>query len=97
MDENEFEETRQRLQIETTQKQTFQIQYNELKRTVEEVEKSGNESELFQLSGQILIRKNKEEILKDLKEKMEIVDFRIKSSSKSIDELTKKVQSMQGK
>jgi prefoldin beta subunit len=97
MDENEFEETRQRLQIETTQKQTFQIQYNELKRTVEEVEKSGNESELFQLSGQILIRKNKEEILKDLKEKMEIVDFRIKSSSKSIDELTKKVQSMQNK
>ncbi len=94
MDENEFEELRQRLQAETTQKQTLQLQYNELKRTGEEVEKTG-ESELFQLFGQILMKKNKEDILKDLKEKMEIVDLRLKTSSKSVDEITKKIQEVQ--
>lgn len=96
MNDQEFEEIRQRLQLETTQKQTLQLQYNELKRTLEEVEKSEGEPELFQLFGQVLIKKNKGDILKDIKEKMEIVDFRLKSSSKSIDELTNKLQAMQG-
>ena len=95
MNDEEFEETRQRLQIETTQKQTLQLQYNELKRTMEEVEKTNTDAELFQLSGQILIKKDKNDILKDLKEKSEIIDFRLKSSSKSIDELTKTLQEMQ--
>lgn len=97
MNDEEFEETRQRLQIETTQKQTLQLQYNELKRTMEEVEKTNTDAELFQLSGQILIKKDKNDILKDLKEKSEIIDFRLKSSSKSIDELTKTLQEMQDK
>ncbi|MGC8533570.1 MAG: prefoldin subunit [Candidatus Parvarchaeum sp.] len=97
MNEEEFEELRQRLQVETTQKQTLQLQYNELKRTIEEVEKTQEGSELFQLSGQILIKKDKNEILKDLKEKSEIIDFRLKASSKSIDELTNRLQSMQDK
>lgn len=95
MNEEEFEELRQRLQAETTQKQTLQLQYNELKRTIEEVEKTQDGSDLFQLSGQILIKKGKAEILKDLKEKSEIIDFRLKSSSKSIEELTSKLQNMQ--
>ena len=97
MNEEEFEELRQRLQVETTQKQTLQLQYNELKRTIEEVEKTQEGSDLFQLSGQILIKKDKNEILKDLKEKSEIIDFRLKASSKSIDELTNKLQSLQEK
>ena len=95
MNEEEFEELRQRLQVETSQKQTLQLQYNELKRTIEEVEKTEDGSELFQLSGQVLIKKNREEISKELKEKTEIIDFRLKASLKSIDELTKKLQSMQ--
>lgn len=95
MNEEEFEELRQRLQVETTQKQTMQLQYNELKRTIEDVEKTKDGMDLFQLSGQILIKKDKNEILKDLKDKSEIIDFRLKSSSKSIDELTNKLQSMQ--
>ncbi|EFD92840.1 MAG: Prefoldin beta- domain protein [Candidatus Parvarchaeum acidophilus ARMAN-5] len=97
MNDEEFEELRQRLQVETTQKQTLQLQYNELKRTLEEVDKSGEHSELFQLFGQVLLKKSKEDISKDIKEKMEIIEFRLKSSSKSIDELTNKIQSMQDK
>ncbi len=95
MNEEEFEEIRQRLQVETTQKQTLQLQYNELKRTIEEVEKTQDGSDLFQLSGQILIKKDRNEILKDLKEKSEIIDFRLKASSKTIDELTNRLQKIQ--
>ncbi len=95
MNEEEFEELRQRLQVETTQKQTMQLQYNDLKRTIEEVEKTKDGTDLFQLSGQILIKKDKGDILKDLKDKSEIIDFRLKSSTKSIEELTNKLQSMQ--
>lgn len=95
MNEEEFEELRQRLQVETTQKQTMQLQYNDLKRTIEEVEKTKDGTDLFQLSGQILIKKDKGDILKDLKDKSEIIEFRLKSSTKSIEELTNKLQSMQ--
>ncbi len=95
MNENEYEELRQRLQVETTQKQTLQLQYNELKRTIEDVEKTQDGSDLFQLSGQILIKKEKSSILKELKEKSEIIDYRLKASNKSIDDITKKLQQMQ--
>lgn len=73
MNDEEFEELRQRLQVETTQKQTLQLQYNELKRTLEEVDKSGEHSELFQLFGQVLLKKSKEDISKDIKDEMKVL------------------------
>ena len=48
MKESEYEELRQRLQIDTSQKQTMQLQYNEIKRTLEELDKTKEEEGLFE-------------------------------------------------
>lgn len=96
-DEEEYEVLRQQLQTNLSQKQTLQLQYNELKRTVDEVEKSGETDELFEMVGQILIKKNKKDILNKLKDKLDIYEFRLKNLEKSIDEDTKKLQELQKK
>ncbi len=95
MNEEDYETLRQQLQAEMTQKQTLQLQYNELKRTLEDVEKSGEDEKLFEMVGSILISKNKKEISSNFKEKMEILEFRLKTVSKSVDETTKKLQEVQ--
>ena len=97
MKESEYEELRQRLQIDTSQKQTMQLQYNEIKRTLEELDKTKEEEGLFELTGQLLIKKNKQEIIKSLNDKKEILEFRIKTLDKSIDTLTKQLQENQKK
>ena len=97
MKESEYEELRQRLQIDTSQKQTMQLQYNEIKRTLEELDKTKEEEGLFELTGQLLIKKNKQEIIKSLNDKKEILEFRIKTLDKSMDTLTKQLQENQNK
>ena len=96
MKESEYEELRQRLQIDTSQKQTMQLQYNEIKRTLEELDKTKEEEGLFELTGQLLIKKNKQEIIKSLNDKKEILEFRIKTMDKSIDTLTEQLQEITG-
>lgn len=97
MKESEYEEIRQRLQIDTSQKQTMQLQYNEIKRTLEELNKAKEDEGLFELTGQLLIKKNRQEIIKSLNDKKEILEFRIKTLDKSIDALTKQLQENQNK
>ncbi len=94
MNENEYDELRQRLQIETSQKQATQLQQNELKRTLGEIEKTDS-GDLYEMSGQILIKKEKEDLKKELKSKDEILEYRMKSINKSIEELTRQVQEFQ--
>ena len=95
MSEEEYDALRQQLQVEMTQKQTLQLQYNELKKTLEEIEKSADNEQLFELVGQILIGKGKKELSSTLKEKMEIFEFRLKTVTKAVDESTKKLQEIQ--
>lgn len=97
MNEEEYESLRQQLQVEMAQKQTFQLQYNEVKRTMEEVEKSGDGDELFEMAGQILIKRKKGDILSSLKEKSDILEYRLKSLTKSVDDKTKALQDLQQK
>ncbi len=95
MNEEDYETLRQQLQVEMTQKQTLQLQYNELKRTLEDVEKAGEDEKLFEMVGSILVSKNKKDISSNFKEKMEILEFRLKTVSKSVEETTKKLQEAQ--
>jgi prefoldin beta subunit len=95
MSEEDYDALRQQLQAEMTQKQTLQLQYNELKKTLEEIEKSADNEQLFELVGQILISKEKKELSSTLREKIEILEFRLKTVTKAVDESTKKLQEIQ--
>ncbi|MBE5728567.1 prefoldin subunit [Candidatus Parvarchaeota archaeon] len=93
--EEEYETLRQQLQLNTAQKQNLQLQYNELKKTLEEVEKTPDSEELYELVGQILIKKDKKMILEGLKDKVDIIEFRLKSVDKALSSDTQKLQELQ--
>ncbi|MBE5728202.1 prefoldin subunit [Candidatus Parvarchaeota archaeon] len=93
--EEEYETLRQQLQLNTAQKQNLQLQYNELKKTLEEVEKTPDSEELYELVGQILIKKDKKTILEGLKDKVDIIEFRLKSVDKALSSDTQKLQELQ--
>ncbi len=93
--EEEYETVRQQMQASLSQKQAVQLQFNEIKRTIEEVEKSGENDDLYELVGQVLIKKKKSEILEGLKDKKDILEFRLNSLNKSIESDTKRLQELQ--
>ncbi|MCL5009540.1 MAG: prefoldin subunit [Candidatus Parvarchaeota archaeon] len=95
MNESEYENLRQQLQVDMTQKQTFQLQYNEIKRTLEELGRSSDSEKIYEMVGQILIKKDKKEIESSLKEKLDILEFRLKSIEKAVNETTKRLQEAQ--
>jgi prefoldin beta subunit len=59
------------------QKQAFQMELSELESGLNELKNSGDE--VFKIIGQLMIKSNKENIEKELKEKKEILETRLKS------------------
>ena len=95
MNEEDYEKARQQLQINMAQKQSVQLQYNESKRTLDEVEKTKDGEDLFELVGQILIKKDKKSIMDELKEKIDILEYRLKTINKAVEENTAQLQEIQ--
>ncbi len=95
MNETEYEDLRQQLQMDMTQKQSFQLQYNEVKRTLDELTKIPDSDQIYEMVGQILIKKRKQDVEALLKEKLEILEFRLESGDKAVKETTKRLQEAQ--
>ena len=76
----------------TAQKQQFQLQLAEIESALNEIK---DKDEGFKIVGNIMIKKSKEEIEKDLKSKKEIADVRIKSLDSQEAKIREKVQSLQ--
>ncbi len=92
----------QNLQNVLVQKQTLQIQLEEITQTIEELEKY-DKDKVYKSVGPVLIEKPKDEVMKDLVDTKEELTVKIKSMEKQeellkkkIDELKKKLNSSQG-
>ena len=70
----------QQLQSFLLQKQAFQLELSEAESALEETEKS--EGEIYRIISQIMLKAKKEDITKELKEKIKIFEFRIKAIEK---------------
>lgn len=62
------------------QKQSFEIELNEVLNALEEIKNSSDE--IYKIVGEVMIRSNKEKISAELEEKKRILDLRIKSIEK---------------
>ena len=62
------------------QKQTFQVETNEIQTALSEVEKS--KSDIFRVLGQVMIKADKNSLKKELKEKLDLLLLRMKSLEK---------------
>jgi prefoldin beta subunit len=87
----------QQMQAIGMQKETFHIQSIEIDKALEELGKTNDDNEVFKAVGPILVKSTKKELEKDLKEKKESIDTRLKSLEKQETQLHEKVKETQGK
>ena len=86
----------QQMQGIIAQKEAMNLQLLEMTRALEELGKS-KETEVYKLSGPVLIKAKKAEVEKDLKEKKETLDLRVKSLEKSEARIKEKVEELRKK
>jgi len=82
----------QNMQQFHTQRQQFQAQLAEVDSALKELE---NAKEAYKIIGNIMVSSNKEELQKNLKEKKEIVELRIKTMEKQEGHLKNKAKKIQ--
>ncbi|MDP1696078.1 MAG: prefoldin subunit beta [archaeon] len=84
----------QNLQNFLMQKQNFQVEDNEILNALEELSKSGDE--VYRILGGIMIKTDRNKLIKDLEEQKKIINLRIQSlekQEKSIEEKSSVLQS----
>ena len=90
------------LQSLLAQKQSFQLELNEINNAINELENMPkNEEEVYRVSYGIMLKSSKDKVIKDLFEKKKISDVRISSIErqqssieKNIEELRKEINNM---
>jgi len=89
----EFERNRVQLLSVSAQKQQFQLQSNTMAQSIEELEKT-KEKKVFKAVGNILVQSDTEKVRKELVEKKESLDLRIKSLQKQEDSLVNRLNKL---
>ena len=82
----------QNLQNSSMQRQTFQSQLLEIENALTEIASS---KETYKILGPIMVASKKEDLKKDLEQRREILDLRIKSLDKQEKDLKDRAESLQ--
>ena len=96
MDQNKIAQLQmleQNMQHLLQQKQVFQTQQVEINNALEEVTKS--EKDVYKVLGTVMVKSKKENILKDLNSKKEVIELRLKSLEKQEKQLKEKSKDLQ--
>ena len=89
----DFERSRNQLMGVSSQKQNLQIQSQTLKATLEELEKT-KEKKVYKAVGNILILSDTAKVKKDVKDKQESAELRLKTLQKQEESLVNKLNSL---
>ena len=92
----QFQQTQQQMQMLVMQKQNIQMQSLEVENALKEIDRVKEDS-VFEIVGNVMIKKSKEEVEKALKEKKELVDLRTSTLEKQIEKLNEKAVELQKK
>jgi len=76
------------------QKQTFQVELNETETALNEVTKT--KEDVFRVLGQVMIKAEKEQLKKELKEKKDIIELRLKTIEKQELSMREDVERLRG-
>jgi prefoldin beta subunit len=85
----------QSLQSVLMQKQAFQLELSEIENSLEELAKT--KEDVYKIVGSIMIKANKEELSKELKEKKEVINLRLKSFNSQEEKISQNADSLRKK
>ncbi|NIP40919.1 MAG: prefoldin subunit beta [Candidatus Aenigmarchaeota archaeon] len=86
----------QQIQAIMTQKGVFSLEINEIKKALEELEKT-KEREAYKISGPILIKRDVKALRKDLKDKLDFLNLKLKNMEKQEAMLKEKIGGLKDK
>jgi prefoldin beta subunit len=89
-----FQTLQQQFQAVAIQKETFTVQKNEVSKALDELEKSDS-GDVYKSVGPIIIKTEKAELTKDLKEKLETFDLRLKTLNSQEEKFKEKLKENQ--
>jgi len=93
---NQAQIYQQQIQTILTQKNALALELNEIKKALEEIEKTNGKS-VFKISGPILIQMDTKDAKKDLEEKENIINLRMKTIEKQESKLREKIEELRSK
>ena len=71
-----YDQTQQNLQAVLAQKQQVELELGETEKALEELGKAGDSEAIYKFAGNLLVKVKKEEVVKELNEKMELAKTR---------------------
>jgi prefoldin beta subunit len=92
-----FEQLQQNLQSILMQKQQVDMEKTEVDRALAEIKKAADGDAIYKSSGSVLIRANKDELVKDLEEKKELSSTRSTVLSKQEQRVRENIKELQAK
>jgi len=93
---NQAQIYQQQMQNVVTQKAALTMEKNELKKATEELEKNKGES-VYKIAGPILVKAGTADVKKDLKERLEFIDLKVKSIEKQEGMIKEKLEDLRTK
>ncbi|MBU3905100.1 MAG: prefoldin subunit beta [Nanoarchaeota archaeon] len=90
-----MQEMQQQMQQINYQKETLRFQKIEAERALEEMKEINNDTEVFKAVGPILIKSTKIELEKELKEKIETAEVRIRKVEKEEEQIKEELTTIQ--
>ena len=97
----QLESYQQQLQLVIQQKQKVQIELNDAKKALEEIERVEENTPIYKTVGTLIVKTSKAKAVEELKEKIETLEVRLNALNRQeqklnekIKELTQKIQSM---
>lgn len=92
----QFQHMQQQIQVLSSQKFQLEAQLRETERALEELGKLSKETPIYKSVGSLLVRaEDKEGVEKELNEKKETIDIRIKAMDRQEKQLVEKYQDLQ--
>ncbi|MGC9517784.1 MAG: prefoldin subunit beta [Methanomicrobiales archaeon] len=91
----QFQQLQQQAQAISMQKQNLELQLKETQKAMDELKKAEEDSEIYKTAGNLLVKVTKEEISKELDDKVETLELRDKTIKRQEERIMKRLQEMQ--
>ncbi len=92
-----YDQLQQNLQAVVSQKQMLEAEKAEADRAAAELKKAGPDAVVFKNTGSVLVKANRDDLLKELEEKTDLTNTRILVLSKQEDRIRTNLQEVQAK
>ncbi|MCO6041557.1 MULTISPECIES: prefoldin subunit beta [Thermococcus] len=90
----QLENYQQQLQLVIQQKQRIQVELNDAKKALEEIEKVEEETPIYKTVGTLIIKATKAKALEELKEKVETLEVRLRALERQEQKLNEKIKEL---